>query len=124
MRRRSCAAAVPPELGVGAQPARVSAACARLVRNGGHACACTLESEMRTTIEIPDDIRARLLETAARRGEKGFSRIVEEALVRYLDAEADREATVGAALAVLGSLSDDEAEQMRREIDVVRARWR
>ena len=79
---------------------------------------------MRTTIEIPDAIRARLLEIAAQRGEKGFSRIVEEALVRYLDAEADRVETIEAALATLGSLTEAEAESMRDSIRELRATWR
>jgi predicted DNA-binding protein len=48
-----------------------------------HMYACMLPP-MRTTIEIPDDQRARLLELAARRGEKGFSALVREALELYL----------------------------------------
>ena len=40
---------------------------------------------MRTTVEIPDQLRARLLALAARRGEKGYSRLVEEAIARYVD---------------------------------------
>jgi predicted transcriptional regulator len=79
---------------------------------------------MRTTVEIPDAIRARLLEIAAQRGEKGFSRIVEEALARYLDAEASRVATVEAAIASLGSLSEDDAAAMRDDIRALRATWR
>jgi hypothetical protein len=39
---------------------------------------------MRTTIEITDHQRARLLDLAARRGAKGFSRFVQEALDDYL----------------------------------------
>jgi predicted transcriptional regulator len=79
---------------------------------------------MRTTVEIPDAIRARLLEIAAQRGEKGFSRIVEEALVRYLEAEAARVDTIEAAIATLGSLSEAEAEAMRDDIRELRATWR
>ena len=48
-----------------------------------------LES-MRTTVEIPDVQRARLLELAARRGEKGFSRLVQEAIDRLLAEEIRR----------------------------------
>ena len=46
---------------------------------------------MRTTIEIKPEHRARLLELAARRGNKGFSELVGEALEAYLRAETDRE---------------------------------
>ena len=35
---------------------------------------------MKTTVEITDEHRARLVELAARRREKGFSRIVSEAM--------------------------------------------
>lgn len=43
---------------------------------------------MRTTIELSDEHRSRLVELAARRGEKGFSPIVEEALDLYFAREA------------------------------------
>lgn len=38
---------------------------------------------MRTTIEIPNDLRVRLVEEAARAGYRGFSPIIEEALRAY-----------------------------------------
>src|SRR3972149_4767993 len=44
---------------------------------------------MRTTVEITDEQRARLLELAARRGEKGFSKLVQEALERFIDEVED-----------------------------------
>jgi predicted transcriptional regulator len=79
---------------------------------------------MRTTIEITDEQRARLLELAARRGEKGFSRIVQEALDRYLSAESLRAERVEAALSVIGSWSDAEAERLRDSVRQLRERWR
>ena len=39
---------------------------------------------MRTTVEITAEQRAQLLKLAARRGEKGFSGLVREALETYL----------------------------------------
>ena len=39
---------------------------------------------MRTTIELKPEHRARLLELAARRGEKGFSSVIAEAVDAYL----------------------------------------
>ena len=45
---------------------------------------------MRTTVEIKDEHRARLLELAAKRREKGISGVLAEAIEGYL-AEADRE---------------------------------
>ena len=79
---------------------------------------------MRTTIEIRDDLRARLLEIAARRGEKGFSAIVEEALERYLYRNADSDRLRRAALAVGGSLTDDEAAELEERTREIRESWR
>ena len=79
---------------------------------------------MRTTVEIRDDLRARLLALAAERGEKGFSKIVEEALERYF-AEADRDARRRQEiLALRGSLSAEDAAEIRAEIRELRRNWR
>ncbi len=79
---------------------------------------------MRTTIEIPDTQRAKLLELAARRGEKGFSRLVQEALELYLDEIAARERRVDQALEAIGSLDDEDARELRESVRRVRERWR
>lgn len=81
---------------------------------------------MRTTIDLRDDLRARILALAAERRLRGFSQIVEEAIERYLDAEADadRDRRVAAALAALGSLPPRSAEAMRRRVRRLRKRWR
>jgi metal-responsive CopG/Arc/MetJ family transcriptional regulator len=79
---------------------------------------------MRTTIELPDYLRAKLLDLAARRGEKGFSGLVSEAVAAYLTDLEGRHAKVARATAVLGTLSEDEAEEMRRSVAALRDRWR
>ena len=79
---------------------------------------------MRTTVELTEEHRARLLELAARRGEKGFSSIVREALDDYFDAEADRLGSRERALGALGSFDDRDAEAVRDEIETLRAKWR
>ncbi len=79
---------------------------------------------MRTTIEIPDRTRAKLLELAARRGEKGFSAIVQEALEEYFRAEEERAAKVDRALAALGSFEPAEADRLEQEIRELRRSWR
>jgi metal-responsive CopG/Arc/MetJ family transcriptional regulator len=79
---------------------------------------------MRTTVELPDEIRAKLLEMAARRGERGFSGIVEEALERYLAEEERRRERADAARSVLGTLDDEEAEALLESVRRLRDRWR
>jgi predicted transcriptional regulator len=79
---------------------------------------------MRTIIELPDEQHARLMELAARRGEKGFSRLVQEAVALYLEREATRGARVARALALRGTLRGDEAEQLATATREARGAWR
>ena len=79
---------------------------------------------MRTTIEIKDHLRARLLELAARRGLKGFSVLVEEALVRYLEEQAPHDEKVAAALSVLGTMNDEDADALEQSNQRLREQWR
>lgn len=71
---------------------------------------------MRTTLEITDAQRASLLELAARRGEKGFSRLVQEALDLYLREVGRKRARIEAARRVLGTLQGPEAEAFGRTV--------
>lgn len=79
---------------------------------------------MRTTIEIADETRAKLLELAARRGDKGFSGIVQEALDYYFEAEEERAAKVAKAIDALGTLEAVEADRLEREVRKLRGAWR
>ncbi len=79
---------------------------------------------MRTTIEIKSQHRARLLELAARKGLKGFSSLVEEALERYFVSEAQEEAKRAAATRLCGVLSAKDADKLREEADRLRNQWR
>ncbi len=78
---------------------------------------------MRTTIEIQDEQRARLLEIAARRGEKGFSKLVQEALELYLRDHEQRDA-IETAHRLQGRLSGEEADELERSVADLRSRWR
>jgi hypothetical protein len=79
---------------------------------------------MRTTVEITSAQRARLLELAARRGDKGFSRLVQEALDAYLEAVAGEEAKRRKALQLRGTLPEAEAEALREATREIRGTWR
>jgi len=79
---------------------------------------------VRTTIDIKPEHRARLLEVAARRGEKGFSNVVGEALESYLQSIAEKENLRRRALRLMGSLSGKEAERLRLETMTLRGFWR
>ena len=79
---------------------------------------------MRTTIEIKPEHRAKLLELAARRGAKGFSALVGEALETYLRAEVDREALRKRAVRLKGALPAREARTLRETAEALRSSWR
>jgi len=79
---------------------------------------------VRTTIAIKTEHRSWLLALAARRGQKGFSNIVEEAIQAYLDAEHDRERRRRQALALQGCLTAREARELREHVNAERSRWR
>ncbi len=75
---------------------------------------------MRTTIEMTDDVRAQLLEIAARRGLKGFSGIVQDALETYLgDLESAGERVRRATL-LEGAFREKDADNMRSTIRALR----
>ena len=79
---------------------------------------------MRTTIELRDDLRARLMEISARRGEKGFSHLIEKAVEAYLDALDRQHQAVREAVATYGSLDDEEADRLEESVAQARQRWR
>ncbi len=79
---------------------------------------------MRTTIELKDDLRGRLLEIAARRGEKGFSRLIEEAVEMFLATAAADAKRRERALALKGSLSARDADRLLRATAKIRGSWR
>ena len=79
---------------------------------------------MRTTIELTDRQRAKLLELAAERGEKGFSRLVQEAIDRYLEENVARRDRVQAALAVGGTFDEEAADALEDSVRRIRGTWR
>lgn len=81
---------------------------------------------MRTTIEIADDKLRRLREIAARRGEKGYSKIIDEALEAYLARRLAHESEEREALAeeLEGAWGAERAEEVRLRVAESRAEWR
>ncbi|MGH9581415.1 MAG: hypothetical protein ACRD4O_00570 [Bryobacteraceae bacterium] len=79
---------------------------------------------MRTTVELKPEHRSALLALAARRGEKGFSSALEEAIDMYLKGEADREKRCQTILSLAGSISKKDAEELRRATRELRESWR
>jgi len=68
--------------------------------------------------------RSALLALAARRGEKGFSSVLAEAIEEYLDGERLRAQRRKQLLALAGSLSVEEGRRLRRISESLREHWR
>lgn len=79
---------------------------------------------MRTTIEIPDEQRAQLLEIAGSRGEKGYSRLVQEGIDLLLKERRRKAGKIQAALAQRGTFDEEEARQLRSRVQEIRENWR
>lgn len=77
---------------------------------------------MRTTVEITDAQHRTLTDLAVRRGLRGFSPLVQEAIEQYLDGLGD--ADLDAVLSLRGALSDDEATGLRQRIEEAWVTWR
>jgi hypothetical protein len=77
---------------------------------------------MRTTVEITDEQHRALSAIAQRRGVRGFSALVQEALDGYLaNLNVDE---VDILLGLEGVLTDADADEMRSRISDARTTWR
>jgi predicted transcriptional regulator len=79
---------------------------------------------VRTTIELNDDQRAELMRLAARRGLKGFSVIVQEAVDMYLEQRQARDAAIRTALTLEGTLTGSSADEFEERVSAIREHWR
>lgn len=77
---------------------------------------------MRTTVEITEEQHRALSAIAQRRGVRGFSALVQEALDGYLaNLNTDE---VDLLLGLEGVLTESDAQEMRSRISDVRTTWR
>jgi hypothetical protein len=81
---------------------------------------------MRTTVEFSAAEIALLRTLAAERGQKGYSKVLSEALAEYAGRHAPDAAERRSELMarVIGSITDEEAAEARRVIRELRANWR
>jgi hypothetical protein len=68
--------------------------------------------------------RSALLALAARRGEKGFSSVLAEAIDEFLKGEAARRRRREEVLALAGALGPEDAEDLRATARSLREGWR
>lgn len=79
---------------------------------------------MRTTVEMKPEHRTALLTLASRRGEKGFSAVLAEAIDTYLRTQDERARRRETLLSLGGSLSAKDGERLRAVTRELRESWR
>jgi len=79
---------------------------------------------MRTTIDLTDEQRAELLRLAAKRGMKGFSLIIQDALEEYLKNQGAKEEAIATALTLKGCLKGKAADDFEWRVKSLRELWR
>jgi predicted transcriptional regulator len=79
---------------------------------------------MRTTIELSDHTYRQLRAAANERGLRGFSPLVEEALIGYLEREDERRDLVRAIEQAEGSWSSDDVREWEQARAQAWASWR
>lgn len=77
---------------------------------------------MRTTIELPDELRKKCIHYALERNMNGFSDVIVEALESYFRSRDINKQEIINNLR--GSLSKKDATELSKEIEISRKRWR
>lgn len=75
---------------------------------------------IQVTVEMKPEHRSALLALASRRGQKGFSAVLGEAIDSFLQGEAEREKRRKALLSLGGSLSKKDCDELRRTAKALR----
>jgi hypothetical protein len=78
----------------------------------------------RTNVELREDHLAKLRELALRRGDRGFAKIIAEALEKFFSAAPDEAERRARAIEALGTLSGEDAARLRAKVAKMRGAWR
>jgi len=79
---------------------------------------------MRTTIELSDEHRSALHALAARKGLRGYSKVIQEAIDLYISERFKKEDGAGRLLKMKGTWSRTEAEKVRKKLEEIRRFWK
>ncbi|MGB7294523.1 MAG: ribbon-helix-helix protein, CopG family [Candidatus Aminicenantales bacterium] len=79
---------------------------------------------MRTTVELSDDLIGALHALAVKKGYRGYSRIMEEAVKHYLRDHEKKERAPSVLIKMRGSWNAEEAAETKRRLEEIRKNWR
>jgi metal-responsive CopG/Arc/MetJ family transcriptional regulator len=79
---------------------------------------------MRTTVELSDDLIAALHALAVKKGYRGYSRVIEEAVKHYLRDHEKKEQSLSVLMKIRGSWNAEEAAETKKRLEEIRKNWR
>ncbi len=79
---------------------------------------------MRTTIELSNEHRSSLHSMAARRGLRGYSKLIQEAVDLYIQRMTTKEDAPKDLLAMRGTWDKQEAREFQRRLKEIRKNWK
>jgi metal-responsive CopG/Arc/MetJ family transcriptional regulator len=79
---------------------------------------------MRTTIELSDDLISALRAISVKKGYRGYSKVIEEALNFYLKENEKKRKGREKVLRMKGSWSLREAKETKKKLEELRKNWK
>ena len=79
---------------------------------------------MRTTVELSNDHRSSLHSLAARRGLRGYSKLIQEAVDLYIQEMTAKEGGAKDVLQMRGSWNKEEARKFQKKLKGIRKNWK
>jgi metal-responsive CopG/Arc/MetJ family transcriptional regulator len=79
---------------------------------------------MRTTVELSDDLIAALHALAVKKGYRGYSRVMEEAVKHYLREHEKKDRSLSVLMKMRGSWNAEEAARTKEKLEEIRKNWR
>jgi metal-responsive CopG/Arc/MetJ family transcriptional regulator len=79
---------------------------------------------MRTTVELSNDHRSSLHSLAARRGLRGYSKLIQEAVDLYIQEMTAKEGGAEHLLQMRGTWNKEEARKFQKKLRGIRKNWK
>jgi metal-responsive CopG/Arc/MetJ family transcriptional regulator len=79
---------------------------------------------MRTTVELSNDHRSSLHSLAARRGLRGYSKLIQEAVDLYIREMTAKEGGAKHLLQMRGTWNKEEARKFQKKLRGIRKNWK
>jgi metal-responsive CopG/Arc/MetJ family transcriptional regulator len=80
--------------------------------------------EMRTTIELTNDHRSSLHSLAARRGLRGYSKLIQEAVDLYIQEMMAKEGNARLLLKMRGTWNKEDSRKFQKKLREIRKSWK